>query len=225
MTIAGGIMGALFHRERTGEATTVDVSLLGTGIWSMGAAIALSLQLGMPWGGLPKGLNTGNPLVSTYKAKDGRYVSLSCLQAGRYWKELVGLVGRPELADDPRFADQPSIRENAAAGVEILRGVFAERDADEWRQVLEPFTGQWTMVQNTLEAVDDVQTVANGYIVDCETAEGKPFRLAAAPVQFGDELPVTHRAPGFNEHGDEILESIGLDMDTIIDLKVKGVVA
>ncbi len=44
MTIAGGIMGALFHRERTGEATTVDVSLLGTGLWSMGAALALSLQ-------------------------------------------------------------------------------------------------------------------------------------------------------------------------------------
>ena len=44
MTIAGGIMGALFHRERTGEATTVDVSLLGVGMWSMGAALALSLQ-------------------------------------------------------------------------------------------------------------------------------------------------------------------------------------
>ena len=49
MTIAGGIMGALYHREKTGEATTVDVSLLGIGLWSMGAAMALSLQLGMPW--------------------------------------------------------------------------------------------------------------------------------------------------------------------------------
>src|SRR5207248_403401 len=41
MTIAGGIMGALFHRERTGEAAVVDVSLLGTGLWAMGQAIAL----------------------------------------------------------------------------------------------------------------------------------------------------------------------------------------
>src|SRR3954449_7602719 len=49
MTIAGGIMGALFHRERTGEATTVDVSLLGTGLWAMGQALALSLVLGQPW--------------------------------------------------------------------------------------------------------------------------------------------------------------------------------
>src|SRR3546814_7799820 len=42
MTIAGGIMGALFHREKTGTATTVDVSLLSTGLWAMGQAIALS---------------------------------------------------------------------------------------------------------------------------------------------------------------------------------------
>jgi crotonobetainyl-CoA:carnitine CoA-transferase CaiB-like acyl-CoA transferase len=48
MTIAGGIMGALFHRERTGEATTVDVSLLGTGMWAMGQAFALSLVSGTP---------------------------------------------------------------------------------------------------------------------------------------------------------------------------------
>ena len=49
MTIAGGIMGALFHRERTGEATTVDVSLLGTGLWSLGGTMALSLQLQRGW--------------------------------------------------------------------------------------------------------------------------------------------------------------------------------
>src|SRR5271165_3590802 len=49
MTIAGGILGALFHRERTGEATTVDVSLLGVGLWAMGQAVALSLVLGQPW--------------------------------------------------------------------------------------------------------------------------------------------------------------------------------
>ena len=49
MTIAGGIIGALFHRERTGEALPLDVSLLGVGMWAMSPAIALSLQLDMPW--------------------------------------------------------------------------------------------------------------------------------------------------------------------------------
>ena len=72
MTIAGGIMGALFHRERTGEATTVDVSLLSTGLWSMGAAVALSLNTGMAWGPPPRGVPTGNPLVFNYKTRDDR---------------------------------------------------------------------------------------------------------------------------------------------------------
>src|SRR5947209_6106155 len=49
MTIAGGMMGALYHREKTGEGTVVDVSLLGTGLWAMGQALALSLLLNIPW--------------------------------------------------------------------------------------------------------------------------------------------------------------------------------
>src|SRR3954454_12428231 len=81
MTIAGGIMGALFHRERTGEATTVDVSLLATGMWSMGASIALSLQLQRGWSAPPAGSPTGNPLTGVFRTKDDRFVSLTCLQA------------------------------------------------------------------------------------------------------------------------------------------------
>jgi crotonobetainyl-CoA:carnitine CoA-transferase CaiB-like acyl-CoA transferase len=225
MTIAGGIMGALFHRERTGEATTVDVSLLGTGMWSMGAAIALSLQLDMPWRPPPGGMSTGNPLVASYRAKDDRFVSLSCLQAGRYWAEFCELMDRPQLATDERFADADGLRENAAEATELVREAIAERTADEWRERLADFTGQWTIVQDTLEAASDPQSSANGYIVECETAEGTPFKLAGAPVQFGDDLPSTRRAPQFNEHDEEILGGIGLDMDAIVDLKVRGVVA
>jgi crotonobetainyl-CoA:carnitine CoA-transferase CaiB-like acyl-CoA transferase len=81
------------------------------------------------------------------------------------------------------------------------------------------------VVQDTLELADDPQVVANGYIQDCETANGTPFRLASAPVQFDEEPPVPGRAPEFNEHGDAILEELGIDWDTIVDLKVRGVVA
>src|SRR3954468_18273934 len=70
MTIAGGIMGALFHRERTGEATTVDVSLLGTGLWAMGQAVALSLVLGQPWAPPPNATMSSNPLSRMYETKD-----------------------------------------------------------------------------------------------------------------------------------------------------------
>ena len=225
MTIAGGIMGALFHRERTGQGTEVDVSLLGTGIWSMGAALALSLQFERGWAPPPPNTSTGNPLSATYQTKDGKYLALTCLQAAKYWPEACQVIGRPELATDERFADSQSITANAAAGMDILRETFAQRTADEWREALAGFTGQWAMMQDTLEAASDPQTVANGYVQDCETAEGVPFKLAAAPVQFGGEPAAPRRAPEFNEHGDDILGGLGLDMDAIIDLKVRGVVA
>jgi crotonobetainyl-CoA:carnitine CoA-transferase CaiB-like acyl-CoA transferase len=225
MTIAGGIMGALFHRERTGEATTVDVSLLGTGMWSMGAAYALSLQLGMPWQSPPRGQPTGNPLVFTYETKDGRYVSLCCLQPGRYWAEACEVIGRPELVDDERFADAGLITANAAEGSVLLAESFKEHTADEWRERLADFSGQWAMVQDTLEAAVDPQAVANGYLADCETADGVPFQLVVGPVQYDEAPAQPRRAPEFNEHGDAILEGLGLDWDTIVDLKVRGVVA
>jgi crotonobetainyl-CoA:carnitine CoA-transferase CaiB-like acyl-CoA transferase len=224
MTIAGGIMGALFHRERTGEATTVDVSLLGTGMWAMGQAYALSLVTDIPWQGPPSTAPRLNPLVRNYKTKDGRSLSICCLQVARYWGELCVAVGRPELATDARFADHAGLMENSLAAQAAMEEAIAERPLAEWRERLADFTGQWCVVQDTLEGAVDPQTIANGYIQDCETAGGTAFQMVAAPVQFGGEPALARRAPEYNEHGDAILEEIGVDWDTIVDLKVRSVV-
>ncbi|MGO9857418.1 MAG: CaiB/BaiF CoA transferase family protein [Acidimicrobiales bacterium] len=225
MTIAGGIMGALFHRERTGEATTVDVSLLGTGMWAMGQAVALSLLLDTPWTAPPgNGGLRANPLVANYRTKDGRFLYFSCLQAGAYWPPLCEVIGRPELATDSRFADHANLMAHNVEAIEILRDAFAERSLEEWRERLADFVGQWSVVQDTLEAAADPQSVANGYVQECETAAGVPFKLVAAPVQFGGEPAPTHRAPEFNEHGDTILAEAGVDWDAVCELKVRGVV-
>jgi crotonobetainyl-CoA:carnitine CoA-transferase CaiB-like acyl-CoA transferase len=225
MTIAGGMMGALYHRERTGQGSVVDVSLLATGMWAMGQAIALSLLLDQPWAPSPQTGVGGNPLVRNYLTQDGRYLSFCCLQAGKYWAPFTEVIDRPELATDPRFADHASLLANGADAVAILTDAFAARPLDEWRDRLADFVGQWTVVQNTIEVAADPQSVANGYIQECTTANGTPFRLAAAPVQFDDEPPLATRGPEFNEHGDDILTQLGLDWDTIVDLKVRGIVA
>jgi crotonobetainyl-CoA:carnitine CoA-transferase CaiB-like acyl-CoA transferase len=225
MTIAGGIMGALFHRERTGEATEVDVSLFSTGLWSMGAAIALSELLRVPWAAPSDDQPSGNPLARNYKTQDGRMIALTCLQAGRYWPELVGLLGRPELAEDARFAEHGALFSNHREAVAALSDAFGSATVAEWRDRLAPFSGQWAVVQDTLEAAVDEQAVANGYIQECTTAAGVPFRLVAAPVQYDRQPAKPSRAPEFNEHGDEILAELGLEMDVIIDLKMRGVVA
>jgi crotonobetainyl-CoA:carnitine CoA-transferase CaiB-like acyl-CoA transferase len=225
MTIAGGIMGALYHRERTGEATTVDVSLLGTGMWSQAAAIALSMQFDMPWRPPPPGGMTGNPLVSTYRTQDDRWIAMSCLQAIRYWPDMCRIIERPELATDERFADHEALMANAGEATDLLREVFASAPLDEWRERMESFTGQWAVVQTTLEAVDDPQSVANGYVMETATADGTPYRTVTTPVQFGGEPSPPLRAPEFNEHGDAILATLGLDWDTVVDLKLRGIVA
>jgi crotonobetainyl-CoA:carnitine CoA-transferase CaiB-like acyl-CoA transferase len=225
MTIAGGMMGALFHRERTGEATVVDVSLLGTGMWAMGQAYSLSLLLNVPWKPPPAAAMRNNPLVGNYVTKDGHWLALCCLQAGKYWPQLAVAIGQPELATDPRFVDHAALMSHNGEAIAILREAFAERTADEWRQTLVDFTGQWTMVQDTLEAAQDAQSVANGYVQTCETKAGVSFQLTAAPVQFNEEAAAPKRAPEFNEHGDAILAELGFDWDTVIDLKVRGVVA
>ncbi len=225
MTIAGGIMGALFHRERTGESTVVDVSLLGVGLWAMGQAVALSLVLGTPWTPPPADRVGSNPLSRNYETGDGRVLAFTCLQPAKYWAPLCEAVGRPELATDPRFADYQALMGNSDAAVAILTDVFASATLGEWRARLDEFIGQWAVVQDTLEAAADPQTVANGYIQECRTATGTPFRLVAAPVQFDEEPARPTRAPEFNEHGDRILADIGLGEDAIIDLKIRGVVA
>ncbi len=224
MTIAGGMMGALVHRLRTGEGTVVDVSLLGTGLWAIGQGLALSLHLDEPWAPPPLDTPRTNPLVANYLTQDGRWLSLCCLQAARYWPDAARALGRPELATDPRFADHASLTANSQEAIDILRDEIAKRPLADWRDRLADFTGQWTVVQHTLDVAADPQTVANGYIQDCRTAAGVPFRLAAAPVQFDEEPPAPGRAPDYNEHGDEILAELGLDWDTVVDLKVRGAV-
>ena len=85
--------------------------------------------------------------------------------------------------------------------------------------------GQWAIVQDTMEIADDPQVVANGYLQQLEY-DGYPYKLVATPVQFDEEPSIPGKSPDFNEHCDQILtEVLGLDWDTVIDLKVKGVVA
>jgi crotonobetainyl-CoA:carnitine CoA-transferase CaiB-like acyl-CoA transferase len=225
MTIAGGIMGALLHRERTGEATSVDVSLLGTGLWSMGAAVALSLQLGVPWRSSVKGARLQNPLANVYRTSDDEFVSLTCLQYVKYWPEACEVLGRPDLVTDERFADAEALTQHAAEAGDELAATFASRTGDEWRGALQGFSGQWSMVQDCLEAASDPQAVANGYIQDYETAGGTAFRMVSPPVVFGGDPATPKRAPEFNEHGDAILEELGLSWEEIVELKLANVVA
>jgi crotonobetainyl-CoA:carnitine CoA-transferase CaiB-like acyl-CoA transferase len=81
------------------------------------------------------------------------------------------------------------------------------------------------VVQDSLEVAKDEQVKANGYILDADLGDGMTCPLVVTPVQFDDQPALPKRAPYFNEHGDQILtDDLGLDWNTVIDLKTKGIV-
>ena len=225
MTIAGGISAALFARERTGQPSTVDISLLGVGAWAGQMNIGLALMAGGPLPKFdPKAGNISNPLTGTYRTKDDRYLSMVMLQPGRYWPDFCAKVGRPELATDERFDSAQNLMTNAKAAAEIVAEIIASRTKDDWLPAFQEMEGQWAVVQNTYEVGNDPQLKANGQIVDVLDADGNTRQLIGSPVQFNHEAPKLKRGPLFAEHTDEILRELGLSDDELLQLKIAGAV-
>jgi crotonobetainyl-CoA:carnitine CoA-transferase CaiB-like acyl-CoA transferase len=223
--LAGGIAAALFARERGGEPSVVDVSLLGSGLWAMGMALDSSFLADKPWVAPPTGAHaSGNPLTGLYKTADDRYISLVMLQPTKYWADVCQHIERPELADDPRFATQADIDANAQVAIGILREAIGGRTLPEWTQRFATLKGPWAPVQDTLQAGADAQIRDNGYIAEVTAADGSTYELITNPVQFDEQEPELRRAPLFAEHTDQVLEGLGLDGDQILQLKIDGAV-
>jgi crotonobetainyl-CoA:carnitine CoA-transferase CaiB-like acyl-CoA transferase len=223
-TIAGGIAAALFKRARTGETSVVDVSLLGLGTWMMSPNIvAHKVFADVP---LPKFKREQavNPLANRYRTKDDRVLHLVMLQATRFWPEVVGALGRPELAKDPRFADPAAMFQNRIEAIRILDEIFATRTLAEWRAVLRDISGVWAPAQKAIEVHDDVQVIANGYVDQVAAGDGSCFPLVTNPVQFDESPAALARAPEVGEHTEQILQELGLDWDRILALKEAGAV-
>src|SRR5258708_9496485 len=225
MTIAGGIAGALFARERTGEPSVVDVSLLGVGAWANALSVGFALLAGGP---LPPRASVKtaatNPLVGNYRTADGRWLALAMLQPGRYWPEFCRAIEREDLIKDERFTGTERIMKNTAAAAQIIQEVIGARSLAEWTTRFEDLEGQWAIAQNAWEVGQDPALRANGLIAEVTDAEGARRELVASPVQF-DEAPFDiTRAPQFAEQTDEILRELGKSDDELIELKLAGAV-
>lgn len=224
--LAGGIAAALFARERTGEPSVVDVSLLGSGLWSMGMGIASSLLAKQGWAAAKTGASASiNPVTNLYRTADGRYLSFVMLQAARYWADVCRHVDRPELADDPRFATQEDIDANHEVARQLLQEAIGAQPLSYWTAKLATLSGPWAPVQDTLQVADDAQIRSNGFLSPVTADDGSEYELVASPVQFDEQTPTLRRAPQFAEHTDAVLEDLGYDWDAIIDLKLDGTVA
>ncbi|HEX5066290.1 MAG TPA: CoA transferase [Myxococcota bacterium] len=220
--IAGAIGMALFQRERTGEASVVDVSLLNVGMWTMAPGIVSAPYVGATPFKLSR-REPPNPITNWYETKDGRWIYLVLLQADRFWPELCPILGRPDLVDDPRFRDAGARFANRAACVAELDAIFSEQTLEEWKQRLQALSGVWAPALTYLEIVEHPQVAANGFLPAVTGHDGRSFRLVAPPMHF-DEVPTAPAgpAPELGQDTEALLAEAGLDWDAIAALRARG---
>jgi crotonobetainyl-CoA:carnitine CoA-transferase CaiB-like acyl-CoA transferase len=228
MFIAGGISAALYHREMTGEATELDVSLLSTAAWSTGALVAQVAETGIvtraPMPG--SGGNHSNPFLGNYQTSDGGTINLCTLSPTGHIRNLFEHMGIPEAADDPRFSEAEALFENADAASDLLVKAFASKPFEYWRQHLKTYSGQWAPIQNVEELLTDEQALANDMIIEVEAVDGgAPLKLVRGPVQWNGEPTETTRSPQASEHTEIVLMELGIEWDKIEELKAKGAIA
>jgi crotonobetainyl-CoA:carnitine CoA-transferase CaiB-like acyl-CoA transferase len=224
--LAGAVAAALFQRERTGEPSVIDLSLLGVGMWTMAPFIVATKLYDLDEAPYFHREDPPNPIANTYLTSDGRALHLMMLQYDRHAKELFAAIGHPELGEDPRFWDFAAVQEHRRELVAILDEVFATRPLVEWKLALSGLKGAWEAAQTAREVNDDPQAIENGYFLEVDyPGEPASFTLVANPVQF-DESPVLSapRAPEHGQHTEEILLELGHDWDEIAKLKDTGAV-
>jgi crotonobetainyl-CoA:carnitine CoA-transferase CaiB-like acyl-CoA transferase len=228
MNIAGGIAAALFHRERTGRTSEVDVSLLSSGVWATACSIDVALELGRnPFSAvMPEVSTTGtNPFVGIFKTSDGKHINLTILTPGPYVKDTFQHLGLDAWIDDPRF-DGDAVMRNTPAAYELVTEAFSKQPFAYWMERLKSLKGQWSPYQDVFDVGDDEQVKACGLIYEVEAVDGgKPMRLVANPVQFDHQDVHNTRAPEASEHTELVLMDMGIDWDRIDALKTAGVIA
>lgn len=224
MTIAGGIVGALYKKLKTGEPSVVDVSLLGLAAWNLSPDITSSkLYENDP---IPKfdRSNSPNALVGNYKTKDGRFITLMMLQGDKYFPEFCNVIGKPELVTDERFAEPMNRFSNRAELIKIFDDEFATKTLDEWKVVLESLSGAWGPVQSAYELHEDPDVIANGYIPQITSMAGANFAMPVNPVQFDEQQVVPPGCPEHGQHTEEILLAAGVEWEQIEKYKEEGAI-
>jgi len=219
---AMGVLAAYVHSLKTGEGQMVDTSLFEAGIthtyWQSAIAMAT--------GETPGPMGSAHPLNAPYQAvetADG-WITFSGANT-RNWQRLCEMIGRPELAEDPRFHDNAGRMANLDELMEILSAEFIKKPRDAWLGELEAAKIPAGPVLNVNEMHADPHTLARDMVVELDHPTAGAVKTIGLPVKF-TETPgaVTGPAPLYAQHTREVLAEFGYSADEIDSLAADGAV-
>lgn len=205
LSMLSGILGALYHRERTGEGQKVQSSLVRTGVYAAASEHAVQLQLGKI--GSTKGRHEAvNPMNNFFRAADDRWFVVVPRQGSGDWPKLTAAAGRADLVNDARFASIRDRRTNAAALVDELDAAFGIMPFEAIAAALDEHGIVWSPVLTVGQAVSDPQLRLAGCYVPMDAGEnGETSDVVSGPVDFECiERRVLPAAPSIGQHGAEI---------------------
>ncbi|MDG2112389.1 MAG: CoA transferase [Actinomycetota bacterium] len=224
LAAAGGVAAALYQRDRTGEGTLVETSMLRLGMYQMGTDLSANVRLGTTTAATPLHA-AANPLLTGYQGSDGEWFWLLCLEGDRHWPRVLAALGEPELGDDPRFATIEGRGEHAEYVCGELQRIFRAHSRDEWGEIFDREGVWWARVQHTHELVDDPQAIAARGFVDVPLADGSVAAMVATPVDFaGESAEITEAAPELGQHTELVLLELGRSWEDIASLQEAGVI-
>src|SRR3954454_13685555 len=225
MHMAIGILAALQQRHQTGKGQHVEVSMQDAVV----NLIRVSLRDHQRNGGvLPRSGNQLGHTVpgTTYACAPGGpndYVMI--LGQPQMWPALVRVLGRPDLAEDPRFKTADARWQNRAALDAIVEAWTRERTKHDVMKLMADAGVPCGACQDTGEVLADPHLKAREMIVDVEYPTRGIYKTVGCPIKLSDSPVAVTRPPLLGEHTAELLHAMcGVDPDEVERLREQGVV-
>lgn len=222
MSLALGVVLALYNRKVTGEGTKVSSSLLETAYF-LNHDPMIDVQKG---GKFPKTRETPKrALVNSYKCKDDHYIYI-CIADLNPFIRLMKELGREDVLNSREWNSiTDTMDENAPAVVKLLDAEFAKYTADEALEILNRADCSAQQVMTLEETLKDEQAWANDYLYHGKDSRtGEDIIYPAMPVRVGDdENDPFKRGPRLGEHSVSLLKKYGYtdaEIQKLIDKKV-----
>ncbi len=219
---AMGVLGATVHRLKTGEGQRVDTSLFEAAITHTYWQSAMTFATGIS----PGALGSAHPLNAPYQAfeaADGWITVGAANQTN--WLRLLEALERPDLQEDPRFADNSARMANIDDLVVILTGIFKGRLAGDWLERLEGAGVPAGPVLDIAGMQADAQALARGMITQVPHARVGPVKTLGHPVHYSaTPTEITRGAPLLGEHTREILAQYGYSRSEVERFLAEGAV-